>query len=467
MNTSSQNNNSSISVRSFLISLLVIFVLMAASYVLTLIIPAGIYARITDESGRQLIDVAGGFSYIEGGLPFWKWLLSPVLVLTASGSGTLIAVIAFLLVIGGVFSALERCGLMRHMLDRMVQRFGAVRYRLMALLILFFMAMGAAIGSFEECVPLVPIVVALSVHLGWDAFTGVAMSLLAVGCGFASGVCNPFTVGVAQQLAGLPMFSGVWLRLVSFVLIYLLLLLFIRSHARKVERPLQQEVSHGHTANPRADRGLTLFGAILGIGIAVILCSGFIPALQDFTMIIVAVTFLLAGVVSTLACGMNSRVLAKTFWQGVVSIFPAVIMILMASSIKYTLEEARVLDTILHGAVGIAETLPQWSVILFIYLIVLVMNFFIPSGSAKAFMLMPLIVPLAQIFDISTQLCVVAFAFGDGFSNVLYPTNPALLISLSLADVNYGKWFRWTWKFHALNLLLTSALLLFGLAVGY
>jgi len=82
-------------------------------------------------------------------------------------------------------------------------------------------------------------------------------------------------------------------------------------------------------------------------------------------------------------------------------------------------------------------------------------------------MLMPLIIPMAQIFGISTQLCVVAFAFGDGFSNVLYPTNPALLISLGLADVSYGKWFKWSWKFQVLNILLTSGILLFGLAVGY
>jgi uncharacterized ion transporter superfamily protein YfcC len=184
-------------------------------------------------------------------------------------------------------------------------------------------------------------------------------------------------------------------------------------------------------------------------------------------MIIVAITFLAAGIVSSLACGMSGRELGKTFFAGVGGICPAVIMILMASSIKYTLEEASVLDTILHGAVGMAETLPQWAVILFIYLIVLVMNFFIPSGSAKAFMLMPLIVPMAQIFGIGAQLCVVAFAFGDGFSNVLYPTNPALLISLGLADVSYSDWFRWSWKFHAMNLLLTSALLLLGLTVGY
>lgn len=466
MNSQPQKNLS-ISVRSFLTSILVILALMIAAYVLTLVIPGGSYARVMDENGHLVIDVAGGFSYTEGGLPFWKWLLSPLLVLGASGNGTLIAVIAFLLVIGGVFSALDRCGLMRHMLDRMVARFGAVRYRLMALVALFFMAMGAMIGSFEECVPLVPIVVALAIDLGWDAITGVGMSLLAVGCGFASGVCNPFTVGVAQQLAGLPMFSGAWMRMLSFVLIYGLLLLFLRLHAKRVEQPVDPAARTKTDADPRADRGLVWFAGLMGVGIAAILCSGFIPALQDYTMIIVALTFLSAGIVSALVCGMRGRELGKAFFEGVSGIFPAVLMILMASSIKYTLEEAHVLDTLLHSAVGVAQTLPSWAVTLFIYLIVLVMNFFIPSGSAKAFMLMPLIVPMAQIFGISTQLCVVAFAFGDGFSNVFYPTNPALLISLGLADISYGKWFRWSWRFQAANLALTSALLLFGLYIGY
>jgi uncharacterized ion transporter superfamily protein YfcC len=177
--------------------------------------------------------------------------------------------------------------------------------------------------------------------------------------------------------------------------------------------------------------------------------------------------FLAAGTVSCLVSGMEAKAFLSTSLSGVVAILPAVVMILMASSIKYTLEEAKVLDTLLHGAVGLTESMPKWAVILFIYLIVLGMNFFIPSGSAKAFMLIPLIVPLAEIFGISTQLCVVAFAFGDGFSNVFYPTNPALLISLGLADVSYGDWFKWSWKFQGLNLLLTSALLLFGLAVGY
>ena len=456
-----------ISVKSFLTAIFVIFALMVLSYLLTLAIPAGAYSRVLDEHGNPVIDTSAAFTYLDGGIPFWKWLLSPLLVLGAVGNGTLIAVIAFLLVIGGVFNSLDKCGLMRYMLDKTAYKFAAVRYRLMAVIVLLFMAMGAMIGSFEECVPLVPIVVALAVNLGWDPMTGVGMSLLAAGCGFASGVCNPFTVGVAQQLAGLPMFSGAWLRLLSFVLIYLLLLLFLRHHGKNNEKPLTQDKTSIFVAERKMDSGLTCFVSILGLGILIILCSGFIAALQDYTMIIVAVMFLGAGISSCLVSGMGRRELFTTFFDGLKSIFPAVLMILMASSIRYTLEEAKILDTILHSAVDLAQTMPKWTVILFIYLIVLVMNFFIPSGSAKAFMLIPLIVPMAQVFGISAQLCVVAFAFGDGFSNVFYPTNPALLISLGLADVSYGDWFKWSSKFQILNLILTSLILLFGLAVGY
>lgn len=458
----------SLSVRSFVAAIVIIFLLMAAAYALTFLIPGGFYSRVADADGNLIIDVSAEFTYTDGGIPFWKWLLSPVLVLTAAGSGTLIAVIVFLLVIGGVFNCLDRCGLMEYMLHKTVRRFRPVRYRLMAVVVLLFMAMGSLVGSFEECVPLVPIIVALAVNLGWDSMTGVGMSLLAAGCGFAAGVCNPFTIGVAQQLAGLPMFSGAWLRILSFVLIYLLLYAFLRIHAKKIERPLEKTASADELVpDAKKDKGLTSFVGILGTGIVLILCSGFIPALQDYTMIIVAVMFLAAGICSTLACGMSGKQLGKFFLDGIVSILPAVLMILMASSIRYTLEEAKILDTILHEAVGLAQLLPRWVVILFIYLIVLIMNFFIPSGSAKAFMLIPLIVPMAQIFGLSAQLCVVAFAFGDGFSNVFYPTNPALLIALGLVDVSYQDWFRWSIKFQTLNLILTSLILIFGLAVGY
>lgn len=468
MNTQKEKKGLNISTRSFITAIVIIFVLMILTYILTFIIPGGEFARTEDAGGNMVIDTSKGFAYIDGGIPFWKWLLSPILVLGAEGSGSLIAVIAFLLVIGGVFNSLDKCGLMKYMLDKITYKFGKNRYQLMALVVFFFMALGSFIGSFEEAVPLVPIVVALSVSLGWDALVGAGMSLLAIGCGFAAGVCNPFTVGVAQELAGLPMFSGMWFRAIGFILIYAVLMGFLVLYAKKIERPLKESLkTTSFTKNKAMDKGLICFGGILGAGILFILSSVFITALQDFTMIIVAVMFLAAGITSVLVAGMSKKELGKTFWYGLVSVLPAVIMILMANSIKYTMMEANILDTVLYNCVVAAQELPKWAVILFIYFIVLIMNFFIPSGSAKAFLLMPLIVPVAQVFGISAQLCVVAFAFGDGFSNVFYPTNPVLLISLGLADINYGKWAKWSWKFQFINLIVTSALLLVGLGIGY
>ena len=380
-----------ISAKSFVTAIAIIFVLMVLTYGLTFA--------------------------VADGLPFWKWILSPILVLGTEDSGSVLTIIAFLLVIGGIFNSLEKSGWLKYILDQITWRYGKNRKILLAVVTLFFMLLGSFIGLYEESIPLVPIVVALAVRLGWDVLTGLGMSLLAIGCGFAAGVCNPFTVGVAQELAGLPMFSGVWLRAFSFVIIYTGLMIFLYRHANKVAKPLEMlEIQEQYRAS--------------------------IPVVK-------------------------MKELVVTFWNGIVSVIPAIFMILMANSIKYTLVEAGALDIILNRAILIAQNLPGWSVILFVYLIVLVMNFFIPSGSAKAFLLMPLIVPVAHAFDISAQLCVMAFAFGDGFSNVFYPTNPVLLIALGLADMDYGTWAKWSIKYQIVNLVLTALILLFGLAIGY
>ena len=438
-----KNKGLNISVKSFVTAIVILFVLMVLTYGLTCLIPGG-------------------------EIPLWKWVLSPILVLGAEGSGSLIAIIAFLLILGGVFNGLDRCGLMKYMLDKITDRFGKSKYQLLAVVTLFFMAMGSFIGSFEECVPLVPIVVALAIKLGWDSLVGIGMSLLAAGCGFAAGICNPFTIGVAQQLVGLPMFSGMWFRILCFILIYTLLVTFLCGYARKIEKQSVDKTDEKQfTADKRMDKALICFALIVGIGIALILSSVFVTVLQDYTIIIAALMFLVAGVSATLLAGTGVKVLVDNFGNGLISVLPAVLMILMANAIKYTMTEGGLLDVILNAAVGVAATLPKWAVILFIYLITLGMNFFIPSGSAKAFLMMPLIVPLAQVFGISAQLCVVAYAFGDGFSNAFYPTNPVLLISLGLADVNYGTWAKWSGKFQLMNLALTCGLLLVGLAIGY
>jgi len=437
-----KTNDSFVSIKSFIAALVIIAALMVAAYVSTLVLPCE-------------------------GIPFWKWILSPFLVLGSDDMVTLLAVILFLLIIGGVFNALTNCGVMRYMIDKIAAKYSKQRYKLMAVIMFFFMALGSLIGSFEEVVPMVPIVVALALKFGWDPLTGLAMSLLSVGCGFAAGVFNPFTIGIAQELAGLPMFSGAWFRAINFVLIYSLLYLFTSSHAKKIDKGQStSSVETSFESDKKKDKGVLSFAVIMIIGIVIVMSSAFIEALRDYTFVIVSVMFLIAGVTACLLSGMPKKDFFKSFGKGVVSMLPAVVMILMASSIKYTLSTAGVLDIIIEKAIAVASLMPRWSIILFIYLLVLALNFVIASGSAKAVMLIPLLVALAEPFGISSQLVIVAFAFGDGFSNCFYPTNPAMLISIGLADVSYADWFKYSGKFQIANLILTCAMLLIGLAVG-
>ena len=164
---------------------------------------------------------------------------------------------------------------------------------------------------------------------------------------------------------------------------------------------------------------------------------------------------------------MSGKIFLKQFLQGMGSMLPAVLLILMASSVRYTLQEAKILDTVLNAIVEATSGASRGVIVLLIYALVLILNFFISSGSAKAFLLMPLIAPLADLSGIGRQIAVLAFAFGDGFSNVFYPTNAVLLISLSLVGVSYGKWAKWSGIIQIAILSLTVVILLFANVIGY
>ena len=427
--------------RSFIISTITIGCLMIFTYVLTLVLECD-------------------------GISFVKFLFSPILALGSSSGSTTIAVLVFLLIIGGITNGLNNCGFMEYMLDKITYKYGKHRYMLLFMLVLFLMTMGSVVGTFEEVVPLTPIMVSLAINLGFDGLTGIGMSLLAVGCGFAAGVFNPFTIGVAQELAGLPMFSGINLRLLSFVLIYAMLMFFLYRHAKRIAKD-NKNVTTTFTENPDMEKAYKAFIIIFSIAIILVLSSPFITALQDYTLIIVALMFLIAGIVSIKLTKTSTKQLLSFMKDGTLNVLPSALLILMASSIKFTMEESGVLNNILNILAGYASGMNNVELILFIYIVCLILEIFVPSGSAKAFLLIPLLTPLAVKFGLSTQLVVLAFAYGDGFSNVFYPTNPALIISLSLTKISYRKWFKYSWKFQLANLILTSGILLLGLVINY
>ena len=437
-----------ISAASFVVAIGILIALMILTYVFTLIIPSE-------------------------GIPFWKWILSPVLVLGSPQGGTLIAVMVFLLVIGGTFNALDRSGTMDYMLRKIVHAAGDKKYLLLAFVTLFFLSMGAFIGSFEECIPLVPLAVMLAVTMGWDELVGLGMSLGAVACGFATGVLNPFTTGVAQALMGLPTFSGISLRLLTFVVIYGCLLLFLIPYALKCEtKNAAAEKSDGPTAvlfvrKENMEASMRFFIVTIGICFLMIALSVFIPGLSDYLMILVAVFFLVAGIGCCICSKIKARKSLLHFAYGIRSILPSLLLIMMAGSIQYTMNESGIFAPISDFAKYFIASMPSHVGILFIFLFAMLMNFFVSSGSAEAVLLMPIFASIADSCDMSRQLMVLAFNYGDGFSNLIYFTNPCLLIALSLVGVSYVKWIKWSMKLQVLIAICCCAILLLGSVIGY
>jgi uncharacterized ion transporter superfamily protein YfcC len=475
-----QRTGIQISRRMFIQSAVILFLLMMAAGVLTLIVPAGQYARITVD-GREAIDPTSFQTIARPDYPIWRWFLAPLEVLVAPGNATLIAIIVFLLFICGSFAVLEKCGLVHALLARMIARFSARKYALLLAVSFLFMLMGAFFGIFEEVVPLVPVAIALAYSFGWDALTGLGMSILAVNLGFSAAVTNPFTIGVAQELAGLPLFSGTPLRIAIFGVMYAILALFLTRYARRIERDPRASPIYGEDDadrdryrtfpaaamdNPRLGRALAWFGACLLLILATLFGAPFVPALSGYALPIVGVLFLVAGLGAGLLAGAG-----KTVWtalgQGVLGILPAIPLILMAVSVKQIVTQGAILDTILHWAAAPLSSASPFATVILVYGLVLLMELFVASGSAKAFLLMPILLPLAGLVGLTSQVTVLTYCFGDGFSNLMYPTNPVLLICLGLTTVRYSKWLAWSLPFWLVIIAVSVATLGLAVATGY
>ncbi len=472
-----------ISQKAFIQSLLILFALMLFAGVLTLIVPAGSYAR-TVQDGREVIDPAS-FQYVaRPDYPAWRWLTAPFEVLAGPDSAVIIVIIVFLLMVGSAFAVLDKSGALRLALARLVAAFGGRKYLLLLAISLFFMIIGAFFGIFEEIVPLVPIMIALAYALGWDSLTGLGMSILATNMGFSAAITNPFTLGVAQKLAGLPLFSGAWLRVPIFIVIYIVFAIFLVRHARRVERdplasPVYKEDQASRSkyasfnlndlsvASGHAGRVIGWLVACLAL-IGLILVSGpFVPVLSDLTLPIVGLLFLAAGIGAGVIAGMGGKEVFKAAIDGIGGIAPAVPLILMAASIKYIVAAGGIMDTMLYSLSLSLSQANSFVAALIVYALALLIEFFIASGSAKAFLLMPILLPLADLVGVTRQVTVLAYCFGDGFSNLAYPTNPVLLICLGLTVVSYPKWLKWSLGLWVWVILVTVAALALAVAIQF
>lgn len=403
---------------------------------------------------------------VPGASSSWPWLLSPILVLGSDSGILIIAIIAFLMLISGALAVLKKVGLLEYVIGRIVGRYHNRSFLLLAVLSFLFMSLGAFIGIFEEVVPLVPLVIMLSRGMGWDDLTGLAITVLACGLGFAAAVANPFTIGIAQELAGLPMFSGAPLRIAVFVSVYLVFMIFIGHYVKKVGKGATAslpQVDHS-TVNKKV---LLFFVVMMGLMVAFIGLSPFFSTLRDLSLPLIALIFLVTGVGSGLLSGSTIGQVIKYYIKGALEMVPAIALILLAAGIKHLMVMGGLLDLLLVGLQEGIGTFTPWGALLITFAFVMLLNFFIGSGSAKAFILMPILVPTMDYLGLSRQIGILAFQFGDGFSNVLYPTNAVLLIALGLTGISYGKWLRFILPLQVVLILLSIIWLGIAYYIGY
>ncbi|WKZ39121.1 MAG: AbgT family transporter [Anaerolineales bacterium] len=453
-----QKSGAQISRKAFIQSVLILLALMVVSGILTLVIPAGEYQRVEVDGRETIIPDSFAFTARPDYL-LWRWFLAPLEVLTGPDSLTIIVITVFILMVGVAFAIMDKSGILKSALARIVKRFENRKYTLLLVITFFFMTLGAFFGIFEEVVPLVPLMIALSYSLGWDTLTGLGMSILATNMGFSAAITNPFTIGVAQGIAKLPAFSGSGYRIIVFIFFYILLAIFLTRHAKKVEanakaspvyeeeQATREKYAHFTAAsiadeNPRTTPAILFLLACMTLMFVTLFAAPFVPVIGDLALPIVGLLFLVAGIGSGLIAGVG-----KAAWsaagEGLAGIAPAIPLILMAASVKYIIASGGILDTILHNAANAFQGASPVAAALLIYFLTLGIEFVVSSGSAKAFLLMPIMVPLADLVGVTRQTAVLAYVFGDGFSNLAYPTSAVLLICLGLTAVTYPKWLKW------------------------
>jgi uncharacterized ion transporter superfamily protein YfcC len=473
-----EKSGAQISQKAFIQSLLILLALMIVAGVLTLVIPAGRYQRIQVDGRETLVPDSFALT-AKPDYPIWRWFTAPLEVVAGPDGLTVIVITVFILMVGVAFAIMDKSGILKAALARIVRRFAGNKYTLLLVIVFFFMALGAFFGIFEEVVPLVPLMIALSYSLGWDTLTGLGMSILATNMGFSAAITNPFTIGVAQRIAELPAFSGAGYRIVIFLFMYILLAVFLTRHARKVEanpksspvyaeeQSTREKYSHFTTDSiAHENKGTTpaiIFLLVCVVLIFATLFAGpFVPVLSELSLPLVGLLFLIAGVGSGLIAGIGKDAW-KAAGEGLGGIAPAIPLILMAASVKFIIASGGILDTILHSASSAFIGANPITAALLIFVLTLGIEFFVSSGSAKAFLLMPILIPLADLVGVTRQTAVLAYIFGDGFSNLAYPTSAVLLICLSLTAVTYPKWLRWVlglWIW-----VILASLIFLGIAV--
>ncbi|MCK1990121.1 AbgT family transporter [Lysinibacillus fusiformis] len=443
------------------------FIIILVMSLLTYILPAGQYERV-ESNGRMVVDPES-FQYISSNPVGFLEIFNSVHLGMLEGA----PIILFVFLFGGALGIMQKTGAIDSFIKVMASKFGKKEYVLIPILVLIFASLGTLIGSAEDTLVYIAIIIPLTMALGMDAMTGFAIVMLGtLATGFTSGITNPFNIGVAQTIAELPMYSGMSYRIVVFAVFYILTVLFIYRHAKKVKSD-QSKGIYGKF-NPEESIKIDLDFKISTRHLLALLVL-----LVNFVALIVGVIkfqwyiseiggiFLLSSIIMSIICKIGPNKMAEGFIMGARDMVEGALIIGFAQTILVITTNGGLIDTILHFVSNAVSVLPASINAVGMFLLQLCLNFLVPSGSGQAALTMPIMTPLADLIGVTRQTAVLAFQFGDGISNMVIPTSGVLLAGLAIAGIPFSKWVRWVFPYFLIQTSLAIVLLVIAHLINY
>ena len=428
----------------------ILFAILIVIAGLTWIIPGG-YFETQQVDGRNMV-IPGTFQTIDNN----PQGLGAILMAPIRGFVDAALIIGFVLLVGGVFGILQRTGAINagiSTLARAHDRSPLVRVLLIPIFMTIFSLAGAVFGMSEEIIPFIIIFIPLSLKIGYDSMVGVAIPFLGAGVGFAGAFLNPFTVGIAQGIAEVPLFSGLGYRFLLWSITTSIAILYVLRYANRIkndptlsvtysddigkrEKYLKETSSTESTLSPEHKRSLLTF--VLGL---LVLVWGVL--FQQWYIEEIAGLFLITGILVGVVGKLNTGEITSSFSAGAKDLVMTALIIGLARGILIIAKDGQIIDTMLHAlATQITHLHPIVSA-QFMFITQTVINFFVPSGSGQAALTMPVMAPLADLVGVSRQTAVLAYQMGDGFGNMIIPTSAVTMGVLTLADIPWERWAKW------------------------
>jgi uncharacterized ion transporter superfamily protein YfcC len=446
--------------------IVLIYVLVIMMVILTWIIPSGEFQRVETKVGgsSRLVTVPGTFHRVEQSpARLEALLLSPI-----RGFQDGMLIIVFLFIIGGAFNVINESGAINLAIKRMAAAFSRrprlQRFIIPALMLVFSLA-GSVFGMCEETIPFILIFIPLAISLGYDSIVGVAIPFLGAAAGFAAAFFNPFTVGVAQGLSNLPLYSGLAYRLVVWVIGTAITIAFVMVYAAKIKK--NPEKSLVYTLDKERAEVVPAGGAdlsgwnwrhkavlvVFGLGI-VLLVLGIL--IKHWYIEEIAALFMAMGLAAGFAAGQGPSQISKNFVAGARDFVGVAFVIACGRAILIVAQDAKILDTMLYSASNFISMFPRIVTAQMMFLTQIVINFFVHSGTAQAALTMPIMAPLSDLVHITRQTTVFAYQLCE-FVNPILPTSAVTMGVLGMAKIPWDKWAKW---FLPLMLILVGLSLL-------